>query len=128
MTDFARSPCPIASTLDLVGDRWSLLIVRDLLIGKQRYGEFLASPEGITTSILADRLRRMEAAGLIEKQPYQENPVRYAYRLTARGQELQPVLQEICRWANRHVPDTWTPPDSFMRPLRPRSGPRSGPR
>lgn len=115
MTEFARSPCPIASTLDLVGDRWTFIVLRDLLVGKQRYGEFLDSPEGITTSILADRLRRMEAAGLIDKQPYQENPVRYAYRLTERGRDLHPVLQEICRWANLHLPDTWIPPDSFMR-------------
>ena len=115
MTEFARSPCPIASTLDLVGDRWTFLILRDLLTGKQRYGEFLDSPEGITTSILADRLKRMEAAGLLDKQPYQTNPLRYAYRLTERGRDLHPVLQEICRWANRHIPDTWIPPDSFMR-------------
>ena len=72
----ARSVCPIASTLDLVGDKWSLLIVRDLLIGKSRYGEFLKSPEGITTNILADRLRRMERTGLIERDLYQQHPRR----------------------------------------------------
>jgi len=110
-----RSLCPIATTLDLVGDKWTLVIVRDLLTGKTRYGEFLSSPEGISTNILADRLKRLEEEGLIEKQAYQENPVRYEYRLTERGQGLHPVLQEICRWANHHFPDTWVPPAAFMR-------------
>jgi DNA-binding HxlR family transcriptional regulator len=72
-----RSGCPIAATLDLVGDKWSLVIVRDMLMGKRRYGEFLASPEGITTNILADRLKRMEDLGLISKAPYQKHPPRY---------------------------------------------------
>ncbi|MEM7222852.1 MAG: helix-turn-helix domain-containing protein [Pseudomonadota bacterium] len=110
-----RSGCPIAATLELVGDRWSLVIVRDLLTGKRRFGEFLASPEGIPTNILAARLKRLEAAGLIEKRPYQSRPPRHDYVLTAEGEALLPVLQEMCRWANRHLPETWTPPDSFMR-------------
>lgn len=109
-----RSQCPIASTLDLVGDRWTLVILRDLLTGKTRYSEFLTSPEGITTSILADRLERMETAGLVTREPYQQRPVRHAYRLTEMGRGLHPALREICRWANRHIPDTWTPPSSFM--------------
>lgn len=112
-----RSPCPIATTLDIVGDKWTLVIVRDLLTGKRRYGEFLASPEGIPTNILADRLKRLTAAGLVEKRPYQDRPVRYEYRLTGKGTGLHPVLQEICRWANRHFPGTWPPPESFMRRL-----------
>ncbi len=110
----ARSVCPIASTLDLVGDKWSLLIVRDLLIGKSRYGEFLKSPEGITTNILADRLRRMEQTGLVERDLYQQHPPRYAYRLTRRGRKLLPILQDMCRWANEFVDGTWQPPESFM--------------
>jgi DNA-binding HxlR family transcriptional regulator len=121
MTDMAksierphRSGCPIATTLDLVGDRWSLVIVRDMLTGKRRYGEFLASPEGITTNILADRLKRMEETGLIARTPYQRRPVRHDYALTEKGETLRPVLQEMCMWANRHFRDTWTPPASFM--------------
>ena len=109
-----RSGCPIAATLDLLGDRWSLVIVRDLLTGKRRFGEFLASPEGIPTNILAARLKRLEAAGLIARRPYQTRPPRHEYRLTSDGEALLPVLQEICRWANRHLPDTWVPPESFM--------------
>ncbi|MCA3255226.1 MAG: helix-turn-helix transcriptional regulator [Alphaproteobacteria bacterium] len=114
MSQKFRSPCPIATTLDLVGDRWTLIILRDLLTGKTRYSEFLSSPEKITTNILADRLERMERAGLIAKSPYQQRPVRYAYALTEMGRGLHPLLREICRWANRHVPGTWVPPAQFM--------------
>ena len=110
-----RSGCPIATTLDLVGAQWSLVIVRDMLMGKRRYGQFLASPEGITTNILADRLKRMEQYGLVSKEPYQEHPRRYDYALTPTGISLLPVLQAMCRWGNRNIPDTWTPPESFMK-------------
>lgn len=110
-----RSGCPIASTLDLVGDRWTLVILRDLLTGKQRYSEFLSSPEGITTNILADRLDKMQAAGLITRKPYQDRPVRHVYALTDKGRGLHPALREICRWANEYMPDTWAPPHSFMK-------------
>jgi DNA-binding HxlR family transcriptional regulator len=110
----ARSGCPIATTLDLVGDRWSFVIVRDMLNGKRRFAEFLDSLEKITTSVLADRLARLESAGLVEKQAYQVSPVRHEYRLTEKGAALRPVLQEICRWANRFLPGTWIPPEAFM--------------
>ena len=112
-----RSGCPIASTLDLVGDKWSLIIVRDMVTGKKRFGEFMASPEGIKTNILTSRLRRMEEAGLVERRAYQSKPPRFEYVLTHRGEELLPVLQEMCRWGNKFVNDTWIPPDSFMQPL-----------
>lgn len=109
-----RSGCPISTTLDIVGDRWTLVILRDLLCGKTRYSEFLASPERITTNVLADRLRRMEEAGLVTRSAYQRRPLRHAYALTRRGQDLRPVLQAMCRWANGHFKETWVPPDSFM--------------
>ena len=112
-----RSGCPIASTLDLVGDKWSLVIVRDMVTGKKRFGEFMASPEGIKTNILTNRLRRMEAAGLVERRAYQAKPPRFEYILTERGRALLPVMQEMCRWANQHIRDTWIPPESFMQPL-----------
>ena len=112
---FPRSGCPIATTLDILGDRWTLVIVRDLLTGKKRFAKFLESPERITTSILSDRLSLMEELGLIEKGPYQQNPIRFDYKLTKKGLGLLPVLQEICQWANRFFPNTWRPPQSFMR-------------
>lgn len=114
MADFARSPCPIASTLDVVGDRWSLLIVRDLLVGKRRFGQFLESEERIPTNILAARLKRMQETGLLTREPYRRHPPRYEYALSAKGAALLPVLQEICRWAGLHLPGTWSPPPGFM--------------
>jgi DNA-binding HxlR family transcriptional regulator len=102
----ARSPCPVAGALDLVGDRWTLLVLRDLLTGKTRYGEFLASPEGISTNLLADRLQRMEAAGLITAIPYSEHPVRMDYRLTPAGRALRPVVDALATWGLAHLPGT----------------------
>ena len=101
-----RSACPVACSLDLLGDRWTLLIIRDLFRGLKRYGEFLASPEGIPTNILAARLERLEASGLIKSEPYQQNPPRYAYTLTPKGADLKPVLGTLATWAMRHVPRT----------------------
>ncbi len=109
-----RSGCPIATTLDSLGDRWTLVILRDMLNGKGRFSEFLESPEGITTSVLTDRLAKMEAEGLVTRTPYQQRPQRFEYALTEKGEALLPVLQEICRWANRFMPYTWGPPKSFM--------------
>jgi len=110
-----RSPCPICAALDFLGDKWSLLIVRDMLwMGKTRYNQFADSPEGIPTNILADRLKRMERFGLIRSSPYQNNPPRHEYQLTAMGQDLRPVLKEMIRWGNRHVPGTMTPPPEAL--------------
>jgi len=102
----ARSPCPVACSLDLLGDKWTLLVVRDLLLGKQTYSEFQRSPEGIPTNILAERLKRLQAAGVIDKTEYQQRPVRYAYRLTEKGRDLQPVLLAMIDWGNKHIPGT----------------------
>lgn len=110
----SRSGCPIASTLDIAGDRWTLVILRDLLTGKRRFSQFLTSPERITTNILTDRLATMEEAGLVTRSAYQKRPTRYEYALTRKGEALLPVLQEMCRWANAYIPGTWTPPASFM--------------
>ncbi len=103
---FRRSSCPVSCALDVVGDRWTLLIIRDLFRGKTRYGEFLASPEGIPTNILAERLKRLESAGLISSAPYQQNPPRYAYTLTPRGADLRPALGGLAMWSIRHLPRT----------------------
>ena len=106
-----RSHCPIASSLDLLGDRWTLVVVRDaLLFGKSRFADFLASPERISTNLLADRLKRLELQGLLERREYQERPRRYEYVVTQKGRDLLPVLIELVKWANRHIPDTKKPP------------------
>src|SRR6202051_1591090 len=106
--NFPRSPCAVACTLDLVGDKWSLLVFRDLLRGNVTYGELQNSPEGIPTNILADRLKRLEEAGLIAKSAYQEHPVRYAYELTEKGKALRDVLLALVRWGKKHIPGTRT--------------------
>ena len=106
-----RSSCPAACALDLAGDRWTLLVVRDLLRGRTTYGELAGSPEGIPTNILADRLRRMERAGLIKAVPYQQRPVRYAYSLTEKGRGLHDVLRAVARWGHRHIPGTKVLPE-----------------
>lgn len=98
-----RSACPVACALDLLGDRWTLLLIRDLVAGKSRYGEFLESAEGITTNILAERLKRLESAGIITSSTYQENPPRYAYTLTPKGNELKSVLGAVAQWGMRHI-------------------------
>lgn len=106
--DDRRSPCPAGCALDLVGDRWTLLLVRDLIRGKTRFGEFLSSPESIPTNILADRLARLEKAGLVTGELYQKNPPRRCYRLTAKGRDLGPVLGALVDWGKRHIPGTFT--------------------
>src|SRR5579862_4249696 len=100
-----RSPCPIAGALDILGDTWTLLVVRDLLFyDKHRFADFLASPEGISTNILAERLQRLERCGLVERRRYHQRPPRDEYYLTARGHDLLPVLRALIAWGKQHVP------------------------
>ncbi|RQW77269.1 MAG: transcriptional regulator [Geobacter sp.] len=104
-----RSTCPITCVLDILGDKWTLLVIRDLFLDKHRYGEFIESPEGIPTNILADRLKRLEAEGLVKKVPYQSNSVRMEYFLTSKGAELGRVLAAMRKWAEKHVPGVISP-------------------
>ena len=103
---FLRSPCAIANSLDILGDKWSLLVVRDLLHGKQTYGELADSREHIPTNILADRLKRLEAAGIISRNEYQQRPTRYVYSLTPKGTALRDVLRAMVAWGTKHIPGT----------------------
>jgi DNA-binding HxlR family transcriptional regulator len=103
---FARSECPITNVLDLLGDKWTLLVIRDLVLGKRRYQDFLSSPERIATNILADRLKRLAAAGLVTRRTYQRNPARYEYLLTQKGRGLEPVLEAIIVWGQKLYPGT----------------------
>ena len=106
----ARSRCPVACTLDVLGDRWSLLIVRDLIRGKRRYAEFLESPEGIPTNILADRLQRLIDAGVIRAERYSDHPPRLQYALTPKGEDLRPVMRAMVEWGVRHAGGRVPPP------------------
>src|SRR5689334_3045456 len=102
--DFARSNCAVAMTLDIVGDKWSLLVIRDLFAGKSTYGELLDADERVPTNILADRLRRLEEAGIIEKSAYQERHVGFAYTLTPKGRDTGEILTAIVEWGRKHIP------------------------
>ncbi len=113
MTKF-RSPCPIASALDIVGDKWSLVIIRSMVVGATSYSDFLAAPERIATNILAERLQRLEAAGLIAQRRPRKGSIRGSYALTTKGAGLIPVLQELARWGQENIPGRWTPPLRFQ--------------
>ena len=105
-----RSACPISATLEVIGDKWSLLVIRDLLFAsKKQFGEIASSAEGISTNVLADRLKRLENVGIVEKTTYQNNPPRYNYNLTRRGRELRPVLLGMIIWGNNHIEGTYSP-------------------
>lgn len=107
MATARRSDCPISSALDIFGDRWSLLVIRDLLFkGKVRYGEFLDSEERISTNILADRLRTLHEHELIDKQVDPEHGSKFVYSLTPKGRDLAPMLVEMILWSAEYDPDT----------------------
>ncbi len=103
---FQRSSCPITNVLDLLGDKWTLLVIRDLVLGKRRFQEFMASPEAIASNILSDRLNNLQAAGLITRRPFQRNPIRYEYFLSKRGKALEPILEAIIVWGKKQFPGT----------------------
>jgi DNA-binding HxlR family transcriptional regulator len=98
-----RSGCPVSIALDVFGDKWSLLIVRDLMVkGFRQYKEFLGSGEGIATNILADRLKKLEAAGIVQAEADESDARKLNYRLTEKGIDLAPVLLELLVWSARH--------------------------
>jgi DNA-binding HxlR family transcriptional regulator len=105
----------VACTLDVLGDRWSLLVIRDLVRGKRRYAEFLDSPEGIPTNILADRLKRLCGQGVIRATRYSSHPPRLEYGLTEKGEELRPILRAMVDWGVRHAGGRMPPPPEPSR-------------
>ena len=99
-----RSDCPISSALDIVGDKWSLLIIRDIVLsGKNTYNEFLNADEKIATNVLADRLSMLEEVGILLKEEHSESKAKYFYRLTKQGIDLLPVLVEIILWSDKYL-------------------------
>jgi DNA-binding HxlR family transcriptional regulator len=123
MSQSRRSPCPIACSLDLIGDRWTLLVIRDMMFfKKQRFEEFLESPEEISTNILASRLKSLEEIGLVEKQPYGNHSRRMNYQLTERGKSIRPVLKAMIAWGLKHIPDTEIPENNLSPHWNPLDG------
>ena len=100
--DYAGQNCSIASTLELIGERWTLLIVRDAFLGVRRFDDF-QSRLGIARNVLQARLERLVEAGLLRRVPYQERPQRFEYRLTSKGVDLWPVLVSLMKWGDRHA-------------------------
>ena len=95
--------CPVAKSLDLVGDRWTLLLVRDMLRGPRRFQDFQQSLPGIPPNILSDRLKLMEEHGLVARRFYSDHPPRAEYALTDKGQELGVVVGALAAWGSRHA-------------------------
>jgi DNA-binding HxlR family transcriptional regulator len=103
-SSFAESECPIANSLELVGEWWSMLILRDAFDGRTRFDEFQQSL-GIAPNMLTRRLTTLVDAGLLERRQYQDRPPRYEYVLTPRGHDFRPVLLALYAWGDRHLTD-----------------------
>jgi DNA-binding HxlR family transcriptional regulator len=108
--------CPVAATIEVIGDRWTILVLRDLVIGRSgKFGDLLASLEGISTNLLSNRLKRLQDHGIIEAVLYSEHPPRAEYRLTPKGRDLAPVVRQLAEWGytyrlTKEQRARWTPP------------------
>lgn len=103
-TSKKRSECPLSCSLDVFGDKWSLLIIRDLLFGNKRtYNDFLKSEEGIATNILASRLKGLEENGIIEKSAHPDSKAKILYKLTTKGIDLLPIIMEVYIWSDKYM-------------------------
>ena len=103
-TSKKRSDCPLSQSLDIFGDKWSLLIIRDLMFGnKCTYNDFLKSEEGIATNILATRLKGLEENGIIEKSAHPDSKAKNLYKLTAKGIDLLPIIMEVYIWSDKYL-------------------------
>jgi DNA-binding HxlR family transcriptional regulator len=96
--------CSIARTLELVGDRWTLLIIRDVALGNHRFDQFLDSL-GVASNVLTDRLNRLVAEGVLDRVPYSQRPERFEYHLTKKGRELGVALLALMQWGDKHLSD-----------------------
>jgi DNA-binding HxlR family transcriptional regulator len=101
--ELATDWCPVARALSVIGDRWTMLIVRDCFLGKSRFEEFQTSL-GVTRHVLSDRLKRLVADGVLERNAYSTRPLRYAYRLSEKGRDFAPALIGLKDWGKKHMP------------------------
>ncbi len=116
MSDGEGKNCPIFFSLEIFGDKWSLLILRDILhFNKKHYNEFLDSEEGISTNILADRLRKLEEEGIISKNRDPNNKKQFIYSPTKKCLDLVPLILEIAVWGAKYDPDTKAPPGEMAK-------------
>ncbi|MGR3455862.1 winged helix-turn-helix transcriptional regulator [Pseudooceanicola sp.] len=110
--ELEHESCPVARGLSVVGDRWTLLVLRDCFRGLRRFDDIHASL-GITRHVLSDRLKGLEAAGVLERRRYSDAPPRFEYRLTDKGRDLYPVMISLIRWAETHHPRADVPDFTF---------------
>ena len=109
-----RSDCPVSFALDFIGDKWTFLVIRDLVEGKRFYKEFLAGKEGIATNILSDRLKKLEANGFVESSVYEKLRTQKVYALTQKGKDLIPAMFELMMWSAKYEPSV-TLPEGFVK-------------
>jgi DNA-binding HxlR family transcriptional regulator len=121
--DCRQSGCGVAYGLDVFGDKWTLVVVRDMiLLGKRYFNEFLVSPEKIASNILADRLKRLEDECIITKTKDPENESKFIYELTPKGKELIPVILEVLCWGSKHAPNSNSPAELIRWVKKDRDG------
>lgn len=110
-----RSACSISCALEIIGDKWTLLIIRDIMFGKSKsFGEFLSSPEKIASNILSKRLEKLVSHGILEKTVNNENRLKFDYELTEMGKELEPVIRAIGEWGHEAIKGTVSV-ESFLK-------------
>ncbi len=102
LADLPGRPCPIAAALELVGERWALLVIREIALGATRFGDIVTGT-GAPRDRIAARLKALESAGIVARRPYHDGPVRYEYRLTQSGDALLPVLDALLEWGKHHA-------------------------
>jgi len=112
-TDIKHEPCSIARTLSVIGDRWTLLIIRNAFLGVRRFDDFQAQL-GVTRHLLTDRLNLLVDEEILHKIPYQEKPTRYEYKLTRKGRELYPVLMTLVQWGDKWMAGENGPPIEYF--------------
>lgn len=107
--DYDSQVCSVARSLEVVGERWTLLLIRSVMIGVRRFDD-LQAHTGVTRSVLTTRLRRLVDEGVLWRSQYQDRPARYEYRLTEKGAELWKVIEVLCQWGDAHYPEPAGPP------------------
>jgi DNA-binding HxlR family transcriptional regulator len=106
---YEKQVCSIARTLEVIGDRWTMLIIRNVFLGMRRFDDF-QNDLGIARNVLSDRLARLVDEGILERHPYRQRPERFEYRLTEKGIDLWPVMVSLMKWGDRHAPEEAGPP------------------
>jgi DNA-binding HxlR family transcriptional regulator len=121
--DYRQSGCGVAYGLDVFGDKWTLVIIKDMILsGKRQFNKFLASPEKMASNILADRLKRLEEEGIVTKTQDPDSESKFVYELTLKGKELIPLIVEVMLWGSKHAPNPSAPAELLRWAKKDRDG------